>query len=850
MAVYVKSRLEPIARRTCKTRLYAYTLRQCAAVRRSLRMDPSRAPHLPLFFTCYLAFWQGAGAQTLYTIDSVELSLLPSGAVASGTAVTLRCEVSVSSDTSLLLTHSFSFLRDEVPVFSRNTTETAVLLHLAPARAAHSGAYVCLVTVQDKAKRSLSRKLKVTGLQTPGLSLSERSLFEGEELLATCSAPEETGPLRFRFYQDEEEVKQVQASENTMEARLVLMYAGESSLHCDYVLTMLGDAGRSNRSNAVRVLVKNLHIAPVMNVLPSTSVFEGDIIEVVCKVVQPPSGVDVFLIKSRKVLKTAPFSLNHQMTVQEGDTGEYVCRAEKGHTQRETYKSVQVQELFSKPDLRLEPQEVFEGENVTLTCLIFSYSSLRVNPENIRYSIYKGHVQLSKTEQYTAVARSSLNGNYTCQANTQGQNKLIVKESRTVAVQAKVPVSTPFLTVVGNQLVVGKPFQLRCHSERGSLPIEYTLRSPGTQAAMVVSRPWEQAVFNITSIQRSSDLRSFVCRAKNNDIHPVMESSADRLAHATNVIEPVSRPVLTLMPSTADVVEGHNLTLVCTVQRGTPPVTFAWYHTVKEAPIKLQTVREMKGAHTITGLSAEQGGGYYCVASNPSDDVRRSQTVEVGVKMAGWKKGLIASFCIVLAVALILAVIVKKGILPRRRKGIAELSVKPAGTKTERLSLTLADANEAANVTPGVMGRSVWSEHVSGSESEDQNSVGLPDVPETQYTEVQIRQVDPARSSVHKGADTVYSEVRNSKQGSSEQADGGSVEYAQLNHDDSHQGELSSNHENGNGPCNEGEHADHNGYAERDDYLDEIDDLATQAESHRDLYGVTFICLRAHEPPA
>ncbi|XP_023252366.1 platelet endothelial cell adhesion molecule-like isoform X2 [Seriola lalandi dorsalis] len=114
------------------------------------------------------------------------------------------------------------------------------------------------------------------------------------------------------------------------------------------------------------------------------------------------------------------------------------------------------------------------------------------------------------------------------------------------------------------------------------------------------------------------------------------------------------------------------------------------------------------------------------------------------VKMAGWKKGLIAVLCILLILALVLVIAIKTRFLPFKRKTAKKLSVKSASTKVERLSLTQAEVNEAAN------------------ESDDQNSVTAT---EPQYKEVKTRQADPNGAPVETGTNTVYSEVRNSKQG-------------------------------------------------------------------------------------
>uniref|UniRef100_A0A4W5KW57 Platelet endothelial cell adhesion molecule n=1 Tax=Hucho hucho TaxID=62062 RepID=A0A4W5KW57_9TELE len=746
--------------------------------------------YLPLLLlTSLLTLWQGAGAQSIFTIDSVTLKLDPRGEVDSGTFMDLNCEVSVSHDQSHPLTHSFNFLRDDVLVYSKNTTDPAVLHQLTPARAANSGTYKCQVIVQDKSKSSNTQRLTVTGLQTPVLQVTSQILFEGDEVAANCSAPDEYGSLLFHFYQDQEKIKQVRATGNSVETRLELKHAGDKHLRCYFEITMVPDAGRSNNSNTVMVMVKELFITPIMNILPGKDVIEGDLVKFFCRVVNPPPNVTVFLTKDKRVLKTASISLSHSLSVLEEHSGEYVCKANRGNVQKEAYESIKVKELFSKPVLVMKPREVFERENFTLNCDTDRYSLERINIGDVKYSLCRNQVLLASGGNYSATAHPSLNGNYSCQAQAQGRGLKIFKNSTQIVFKAKVPVSIPLLSVVGGRLILGKPFQLQCQSDNGSLPITYTLLGPHRQAKLrVVRNPWDLALFNITSIHRSTDIHNFSCKANNNPRQAHMESSGEHLRRTATIIEPVSRPVLTVIPNMGDVAEGEDLTLTCTVQRGTPPITYTWYHTKSALPLLSKTSNDMRLSLSVQGVSREHGGGYFCVTNNPSNDSQKSAMVTVGVKLAGWKKGLIAAFCILLTVSLIIIIIVKKGLLPFRRERTVELSVKPASTKTdETLRLTHGEVSEAANVTPGVMGRSIWSDHVSGSESDDQTSEETTEVAEPQYTEVHPQEVDHTRAPVKKGTDTVYSEVRNSNQGESEseQADGqGSVEYAQLNHND------------------------------------------------------------------
>ncbi|CAG5897603.1 unnamed protein product, partial [Menidia menidia] len=743
-----------------------------------------------------------------YIINNVGLQISPRSPVDSGTPVSIRCQVSVSSSSISKLTHQFLLTRDDVPIHSSNTTEESVEYALTPARAADSGTYECRVTVKDKSRSSISQKLDVTGLQTPKLSLNNLTPYENEEFVATCSAPEEKGPLKFHFYQrfrtgEPEMIKQLQTAGNSSEATLKIRHIGECFLSCDYEISMVSENRRSNLSDEIQVLIKVLNIVPVMNILPSQVVFEGDTVEVICRVMDSRSEqIEVFLVKDKQILKKSGLALSHRFVVKEGDSGELVCKAEWGNVQKEKNQAITVKELFSKPQLTVEPTELFEGDRFKLTCSVSIYIPERISNETMKFSFYKDNIRMElddETTKFTTyknnvqqisvetkiiVVNFKKNGNYTCKAQTSSLTHNFVKESQRRVIQAKVPVSEPVLSVVGGTLFLGKPFRLLCHSERGSLPITYTLQIPNSLPEnQVVTKLGEQAIFKLPGILKKSDVEKFLCHAKNSLRRPPQIGSGEQLLRSARIIEPVSKPVLTIQPNSGDVSEGQSVSLVCSVLSGSPPINFTWYHSETVGALASLSTNEMKGTHSIPNLRGEHGGNYYCVSTNLAKETKQSLTVAIGVKMAGWKKGLIAIFCVLLLLV-ILVIAFKSRLLKFKRKRTGQLSVKSASTKTERLSLTQAEMNEAANVTPGMMGKSVWSEHVSGSDTDDQNSVTIPDKPEPQYTEVQTREADPNRAPVKQGTDTVYSEVRNSVQGVPELTDGASVEYAQLNRDD------------------------------------------------------------------
>uniref|UniRef100_A0A672F8T2 Platelet endothelial cell adhesion molecule n=1 Tax=Salarias fasciatus TaxID=181472 RepID=A0A672F8T2_SALFA len=689
--------------------------------------------------------------------------------VQSGTAVTVRCRVSVSHNDIPHLTHTFQLTQDDVLIHSSTTAEDSIEYEINPARAADSGNYECRVTVKDKSKASNRHKLDVTGLQTPNLDLNNLSPYENEEFVATCSAPEEKGSLIFRFYQrfrkgDPQKMKQLATTGNSTETTLTLKHIGDSFLFCDYEINLVSGTRRSNNSEEIQVIIRALNISPVMNVLPSTDVFEGDVVTVFCTVVGSPlRNIEVFLTKDRRILKQVrATALSHNFTAEEGDSGELVCKAEWGNVQKEAYRAITVRELFSKPRLTVDPSDLFEGDRFTVSCSVSIYVPEKISNETINYSYYKDKRRITDAETYTSMANPHMNGNYTCNAQVSSKFN---KESPILVIKAKVLVSKPVLSVVGGTLLLGKPFQLRCHSDGGTLPITYTLHGPNRLTKqVVVSRREEEAVFTLAAIFKSADLNNFVCHAKNSPRKPPVIALGEQLLRSTIIIEPVSEPALTVYPSAGDISEGLDMTLVCSVQKGSPPINFTWYRRDETGALDSKTSNKLQGSFSIHNVQGTDGGEYYCVGTNQAQQTRQSPAVMIGVKMAGWKKGLIVVVCILFILALVLVIAFRRRLLHFKRKNTGKLSVKSASTKAERLSLTQAEVNEAANVTPGMMGKSIWSEHVSGSESDDQNSAIAAEKPEPQYTEVQTPQPDPNRPvPVKQGTDTVYSEVRNSQ---------------------------------------------------------------------------------------
>lgn len=91
----------------------------------------------------------------------------------------------------------------------------------------------------------------------------------------------------------------------------------------------------------------------------------------------------------------------------------------------------------------------------------------------------------------------------------------------------------------------------------------------------------------------------------------------------------MSKPVLRILPHMGDVAEGQDMTLVCSVQRGTLPIVFSWYHT-KESALTSQTSDKPEASFKITNVRAKHQGSYYCMTTNPAHEIKQSQRVTIG----------------------------------------------------------------------------------------------------------------------------------------------------------------------------------------------------------------------------
>ncbi|XP_036965679.1 platelet endothelial cell adhesion molecule isoform X7 [Acanthopagrus latus] len=608
-------------------------------------------------------------AQRLFTLREITLTIEPSNDVTRGTNVTLRCKASVSSSEPGLR-REYTIYKDNNLIYNKTSILEEILYPLGEARVANSGKYRCEINIDNKPQKpSQAMKLTVSGLSKPQLHLNKFEVKEGEEVTATCTAPGETGSFYFYIYEDSNEIKEKQVSSNQAEFKLRFSSVNTRRIHCTYTILIPPDSVKSEESNNVNVSVEELPITIHLDINPENDVYEGDQLNILCKVINSEhshESVRLLLIQGTQILRSGVTNVSHSMVAQANDPEEFECKLEMGNVVKTATKRISVIELFSVPTLTMSPAEVFQEEDMTLTCKTEHYASERIRKDELIYTLDPPQTR----DRKGVFSRKSLSFEsiYTCVAEARG----IRKRSKTLTVRPKVLVSRPKISVVG-RAVLGQPVKILCQSDSGSLPINYTLfKGPSEVRTISIKLRFQQALFEV-NITEPEDIKKYICNASNSHRHNHNHSEE---LNATLIVPP-SHAVLMVVPDFREIYEGQHLYLLCRVD-GTPPVTFKWYHVGNNLPLYTNTSNEDNSRYEVPSVSKEHSGRYYCEAFNHANKVVRSEQVTITVQMVLWKKALIGGFCL-LAVSVLVVVCVlcfrsKRG----KRDGAAELSVRSA----------------------------------------------------------------------------------------------------------------------------------------------------------------------------
>ncbi|XP_068030881.1 Fc receptor-like protein 5 [Anomalospiza imberbis] len=363
--------------------------------------------------------------------------------------------------------------------------------------------------------------------------------------------------------------------------------------------------------------------------VPAQALLEGDTVTLRCRGWQDNPVTRVQFFRDEKDLRQflkgtqltlSPLQLNH--------SGRYRCKGWhlQSHfpadSESQSSPPLSFPELFSVPVLE-GPTKSTEGSSLTLSCLS-TPSPLRPRAPLLHVFYQDGQVvggpQGSPQLLVPAVGVSH-SGNYSCEVHSEGGS--VRKSSARLSVSVRsVPPSGVSLSVQPprGQVALGDRLVLNCTVATGTGPLSFSWHREGSAAPLGTGPQLELPHVG------DNDSGQYQCRVSDGD----SVSESDPLN--VTVLVPVANATITPGPPAHRVRAGDAVTLHCSVQVGSAPVTFTWLHNGQEvAQGPLLEFGDVDVGHW---------GTYQCVATNQLGQdghrVFRALSPELALEVTLW----------------------------------------------------------------------------------------------------------------------------------------------------------------------------------------------------------------------
>ncbi|NXC81548.1 PECA1 protein, partial [Cercotrichas coryphoeus] len=358
-------------------------------------------------------------------------------------------------------------------------------------------------------------------------------------------------------------------------------------------------------------------------------VSEGEVVKLRCELPEevPPLVFFFRKIKTNSAPKEKRVPEQNQkfseveFPVEEGDNilqfdcfGKRQVRSGWESSQHSNSTLVTVKEPFIKPTLITRPssRNVTEGDRVEFEC-----STEVAQMRGIEIIFQKNRTILNsvrdeKSLKYSAVATLEDSGEYLCKVE-QGPVSKTTKLNLFVSELFPKPTLSASMT----KLDESKDLILNC-SINGFQRANFSIVRKSSRGDILLKNSGVLAIkVNV------NDTGSYTCKAEVKGI--VKESKRVRI----NVYAPVSKPTLSVVSGSPEVVLGKPLQLICHSAMGTPPITFTFY---KGNEIKKNVTNDTYATFLDEDIGLNDKGGYKCDArNNHSSGVKTSNILNVTV---------------------------------------------------------------------------------------------------------------------------------------------------------------------------------------------------------------------------
>ncbi|XP_036755834.2 platelet endothelial cell adhesion molecule isoform X3 [Manis pentadactyla] len=413
-----------------------------------------------------------------FTINSIHMEFLPKHLVQNGENLTLQCIVDVSTTSHVKPQHQVLFFKDDVLFHNVSSTENTESYFIPQARVYNAGTYKCTVILNNKEKTSVDYQVLVKGVSNPRVTLDKKEAIEGGVVMVNCSVPEEKAPIHFtieKFKLHTKGVKQKREKTSQNQNFVTLEFTVEEQ---DHVISFQCQAGIVSGTNVEKsvsvrselVTVTESFSNPKFHISPKGMITEGDQLLIKCTI-QVTHLVQAFpeiIIQKDKVIVAHSRHGNeatYSVMAMVEHSGNYTCKVEASRISKVSSIVVNITELFSKPRLESSATLLDQGESLNLWCSIPG-----VPPAN--FTIQKGNMTVSHSQNFTKIASEWDSGTYTCLA---GIGK-VVKKSSVVQIAVCEMLSKPRIFHESrSEVIKGQTIEVSCQSINGTSPISYHL---------------------------------------------------------------------------------------------------------------------------------------------------------------------------------------------------------------------------------------------------------------------------------------------------------------------------------------------------------------------------------------
>ncbi|KAM8773988.1 platelet endothelial cell adhesion molecule isoform 2-T3 [Rhynchonycteris naso] len=697
------------------------------------------------------------GQENSFTINSIQMVILPGPQVQNGDNLTLQCIVDISSTSYVTPQHWVLFYKDDVLLHNVSSTESPESYFIPHARVYNAGIYKCTVILNNKEKTTSEYEVTVKGVSSPRVILDKKEAIEGGVVMVYCSVPEEKAPVHFTIEKVELETKNVkQKREKTSQNQnsVMLEFTVEEQDRLIYFLCQASIiSGKHVETSEIikseLVTVRESFSNPKFNIQPEGMIIEGDQLNIQCTIQvthMAPASPEIIIQKGKAIVahRKQTNEATYSVMAMVEHNGNYTCKVETSRISKVSSIVVNITELFSKPKLESSATSLDQGDILDLWCSIPG-----APPAN--FTIQKGDKIVSLAQNFTTKASEWDSGAYTCVA---GIGK-VIKKSNTVQITVCEMLSKPRISYDSkSEVIKGQTIEVNCQSINGTPPITYYLLKTNSILESRTVNSNEPAVFRDNPTENAE----YQCMADNCHSHTEMISEL----LPVKVIVPVNKVELSVLSK--EVVEsGKELVLRCSVNKASTPITYKFYREKEVRPFYEVVLNETQGFWLKTQASMEQEGQYYCTASNRANfakNIPQSNVLAVRVFLAPWKKGLIA----VVVIGVIIAVLVLGARYYFQKKAKAkqmpvEMSRPAVPLLTSNNEKMLSESNTEANRPYG------YNEDIGNHAMKPINENKEPLTLDVEYTEVEVTSLEPHEGLGRRGTETVYSEIRKANPG-------------------------------------------------------------------------------------